>query len=81
MTNATLFGFDAVDINGKMRLSRYFRENKKIAKAEAEYREAQRVGIRKTLRRMGIVCCFVDSTNHAIPRIISMLEEQKRVRR
>ena len=81
MTNATLFGFDAVDINGKMRLSRYFRENKKIAKAEAEYREAQRIGIRKTLRRMGIVCCFVDSTNHAIPRIIAMLEEQKHVRR
>jgi hypothetical protein len=64
-----------------LRLSRYFRENKKIAKAEEKYREAQRVGIRKTLRRMGIVCCFVDSVNHAIPRIVTMLEEQKHVRR
>ena len=51
------------------------------AKAEEEYREAQRIGIRKTLRRLGIVCCFVDGTNHAIPRIVNMLEEQKHVRR
>ncbi len=81
MTNELLFNLDTVDLEGKMRLSRYFRENKKIAEAESQYREAQRVGIRKTLRRMGIVCSFVDSVNHAIPRIIAMLEEQKRVRR
>ena len=81
LTNELLADYDAVDIDGKMRLSHFFRQNKKIAKAEAEYREAQRVGIRKTLRRIGIVCCFVDSVNHAIPRIIGMLEEQKHVRR
>jgi len=81
LTNPLLVNYDAVDIDGKMRLSRFFRQSKKIAKAEEEYREAQRVGIRRTLRRMGIVCCFVDSTNHAIPRIINMLEEQKHVRK
>lgn len=81
MTNELLFNLDTVDLEGKMRLSRYFRKNKKIAEAESQYREAQRVGIRKTLRRMGIVCSFVDSVNHAIPRIIAMLEEQKHVRR
>ena len=81
LTNSLLTNYDTVDIDGKMRLSRFFRQNKKIAKAEEEYREAQRVGIRRTLRRMGIVCCFVDSTNHAIPRIINMLEEQKHVRK
>ena len=81
MTNSILFDHDTVDIDGKMRLSRFFRENKKIAKAETEYREAQRNGIRKTLRRMGVVCCFVDSVNHAIPRIVAMLEEQKHARR
>lgn len=81
MTNELLFDYDTVDLDGKMRLSRYFRKNKKIAEAEAQYREAQRVGITKTLRRMGIVCSFIDSVNHAIPRIIKMLEEQKRVRR
>ena len=81
LTNELLADYDAVDVDGKMRLSHFFRQNKKIAKAEAEYREAQRVGIRKTLRRIGIVCCFVDSVNHAIPRIIGMLEEQKHVRR
>ena len=81
LTNELLQSYDAVDIDGKMRLSHYFRQNKKIAKAEAEYREAQRVGIRKTLRRLGIVCSFVDGTNHAIPRIVNMLEEQKHVRR
>ena len=81
MTNELLFDYDTVDLDGKMRLSRYFRKNKKIAEAEAQYREAQRVGIKKTLRRMGIVCSFIDSVNHAIPRIIKMLEEQKHVRR
>jgi hypothetical protein len=81
LTNDLLTNYDTVDIDGKMRLSRFFRQNKKIAEAEQEYREAQRIGIRKTLRRMGIVCCFVDSTNHAIPRIVSMLEEQKHVRK
>ena len=81
MTNELLYDYDTVDLDGKMRLSKYFRKNKKIAEAEAQYREAQRVGIRKTFRRMGIVCSFVDSVNHAIPRIIKMLEEQKHVRR
>lgn len=81
LSNEKLYNYDTVDIDGRMRLSLFFRENKKIKKAEEEYREAQRVGIRKTLRRMGIVCCFVDSVNHAIPRIINMLEEQKHVRR
>ncbi|MCQ2570969.1 MAG: DUF58 domain-containing protein [Candidatus Saccharibacteria bacterium] len=81
LTNNILANYDTVDVDGKMHISRFFRQNKKIAKAEEEYREAQRIGIQKTLRRMGIVCCFVDSTNHAIPRIIHMLEEQKHVRR
>ena len=81
LTNKLLVNYDTVDIEGKMRLSRFFRQNKKIAKDEENYREAQRSGIRRTLRRMGIVCCFVDSTNHAIPRIIGMLEEQRRARK
>lgn len=81
LTNENLFARDMVDIDGKMRLSRYFRHNRKIARAEEEYREAQRAGIRKNLRRMGIVSCFVDSVDHAIPRIITMLQEQKSVRR
>lgn len=81
LTNQLLLNYDTVDIDGKMRLSRFYRQNKMIAKAESEFREAQRAGIRKTLRRLGIVCCFVDGTNHAIPRIVNMLEEQKHVRR
>ena len=62
------------------RALKYFRKNKKIAAAENEFREAQRIGIRKSLRRMGIVCSFIDSVDHAIPRIVAMLEEQKHVR-
>ncbi len=81
LTNGLLVNYDTIDIDGKLRLSRFFRQNKKVSTAESQYREAQRVGIRRSLRRMGIVCCFVDSTNHAIPRIVGMLEEQKHVRR
>ena len=81
LTNQLLASSDAVEIEGKLRLSQYLRKNKRWSKAEKAYRDAQRVGVRKSLRRMGIVCCFVDSVDHAIPRIVTMLEEQKHVRK
>ncbi len=81
LTNQKLLDYEAIDIDGKMRLSSFFRQNKKIAAAEAEFRKAQQDGIKKGLRRQGIVCCFVDSVNNAIPAIVRMLEEQKHVRR
>ena len=81
LTNELLLDYDAVDVEGRMRLSSYFREDKKVAAAEREFREAQKNSIRRALRRQGITCCFVDSVNHAIPRIVTMLEEQKHVRR
>ena len=80
LTNELLLDYDAVDVEGRMRLSSFFRENKKIAAAEREFRETQKNSIRRALRRQGITCCFVDSVNHAIPRIVTMLEEQKHVR-
>ena len=80
LTNATLYGTNAIDIDGDVRLSKFFRKNKKLRMAEESYRENLENGIRKSLRRMGIVCCFVDSIDHAIPRIVKMLEEQKHVR-
>ena len=81
LTNSVLYDSDVIDLDGDVHLSKFFRKNKKLAAAENEYREAQRVGIRKSLRRMGIVCSFIDSVDHAIPRIVSMLEEQKHARR
>ncbi|MBR5419115.1 DUF58 domain-containing protein [Candidatus Saccharibacteria bacterium] len=80
MTNSVLYNTEAIDIDGDVHLSKYFRKSKKIIKAENDYREAQRIGIRKSLRRMGVVCSFIDSVDHAIPRIVAMLEEQKHVR-
>jgi len=81
LTNQLLATSDTVEIEGKLRLSQYLRKNKRLSKAEKAYRDAQRVGVRKSLRRMGIVCCFVDSVDHTIPRIVTMLEEQKHVRK
>ena len=81
LTNQLLASSDTVEIEGKLRLSQYLRKNKRLSKAEKAYRDAQRVGVRKSLRRMGIVCCFIDSVDHAIPRIVTMLEEQKHVRK
>lgn len=81
LTNQLLTSSDTVEIEGKLRLSQYLRKNKRLSRAEKAYRDAQRVGVRKSLRRMGIVCCFIDSVDHAIPRIVTMLEEQKHVRK
>ena len=81
LTNQLLTSSDTVEIEGKLRLSQYLRKNKRLSKAEKAYRDAQRVGVRKSLRRMGIICCFIDSVDHAIPRIVTMLEEQKHVRK
>ena len=81
LSNPKLKDDEVADIDGKVRLPHYLRHSRSVAKAENEYRTAQRNGIQKSLRRIGIVSCFVDSIDHAIPRIITMLEEQKHVRR
>ena len=81
MTNNLISGQSVNDIEGDIRLPHYFRTNKKIAAAETQFRANQRELIAKGLRRFGIVSCSIDSTDHAIPRIFQMLEEQKHVRR
>ena len=80
LTNKDLFGQDTVDMDDDVRLPYFFRANKKIAAAEEEFRTALYEKIQKGLRRFGIVSAIVDSTDHAIPRIFAMLEEQRRVR-
>ncbi len=81
MTNELLFDKDVFDNESKVRLPQYYRKNKKLAKAEKDYREAQKERIRKALRHFHIASTFVDSTDHAIPAIVKMLEEQKHARR
>ncbi len=81
LSNKLLLDEDAADMNEDVRLPHYFRANKKIAEAEEEFRASINEKIQKGLRRFGIVSTFVDSTEHAIPRIFTMLEEQRRVRR
>lgn len=77
LTNRLLFSQDARDIDGHLRLPHYYRTNRRIAKAETEYREAQRECVRRILRQYGIFSSFVSGTDDAIPKIIQMLEEQK----
>ena len=81
MTNNLIAERNVNDIEGNIRLPHYFRTNKKVAAAETQFRANQLELIAKGLRRFGIVSCAVDSTDHAIPRIFQMLEEQKHVRR
>jgi uncharacterized protein (DUF58 family) len=81
LTNKGLYTQDARDLDGNLRLPLFFRNNKMVAKAEENYRETQRENIRRNLRRFGVVCSFIDSIDHAIPRIYEMLEEQKHARR
>ena len=81
LTSSFLHTKEARDIEKDLRIPRFLRSDRTLAKAEANYREAQRQVIRRTLRHYGIVTSFIDSTDHAIPRIIQMLEEQKNARR
>lgn len=81
LSNRLLLGDDAADLSDGVRLPHYFRANKKIAKAETEFRETINGKIQKGLHRFGIVSTLVDGTDHAIPRIFTMLEEQRHVRR
>ena len=81
LTNKLFFRNEAEDIDGDVRLPLFFRNNRKIEKAETELREQQRENIQHDLRRLGVVSTFVDSTDNAINQIYKMLEEQKRVRR
>lgn len=81
LTNKSLLGENVNDMSDHVRLPHYFRANKKIAAAEEDYRRQLYDKIQKGLRRFGVVSTIVDSTEHAIPRIFKMLEEQKHVRR
>lgn len=81
MTNEILRDKDVRDVEGKVRLPQFYRKDKKLAKAEKNYREAQKVKIKKALRHFRIASTFIDSSDHAISAIVKMLEEQKHARR
>ena len=81
MTNDLLHEKRVCDIDGKVLLSKFYRKDKQLAKAEKDYREAQKVKIKKALHHFRIASAFVDSTDHAIPAIVRMVEEQKHARR
>ncbi len=81
MTNTILQNKEVRDIEGKVRLPQFYRKNKMLAKAEKNYRDAQKVKIKKALHHFRIASTFVDGSEHAIPAIIRMLEEQKHARR
>ena len=81
LCNKKMLDEDMVDMSEELRLPHYFRANKKIATAEEEFRAGLYEKIQKGLRHFGIVSTVVDGSEHAIPRIFTMLEEQRRVRR
>jgi len=81
MTNAILHHDEVFDIEGGVRLPQFYRKNKKLAKAEKDYRDAQKAKIQKALRHFRIASTFVNGTEQAIPAIVRMLEEQKHARR
>ena len=81
VTNKMLLRKDVDDINEHIRLPHYFRANKKIAKSEANFRMLLTTKIQKSLHHLGVVSTIVDSSDHAVPQIFKMLEEQKHVRR
>lgn len=81
ITNSMFRYKEMQDINGQIRLPQFYRRDKKLIKAETDYRVAQKVKIQKALRHFRIASTFVDGTDHAIPAIVKLLEEQKHARR
>ena len=81
ITNAMFYENDARDIDGRVRVPHFYRRDKKLAKAENEYRKNQQEKIKKVLRHFRIVSASVSGTNDAIPAIVRMLEEQKHEKR
>ena len=81
LTNSLLHEKDVRDIVGKIRLPQFCRKDKRLAKAEKEYRENQKLKIKKALHHFRIASTFVGGSDEAIPAIIKMLEEQKHARR
>ena len=70
----------AVDITDNTSLPRFMRANRKLQKAEAALRENSLKNASQRLKRLGIMNSHIYDTDHAIPEIFKMLEEQKHVR-
>jgi uncharacterized protein (DUF58 family) len=81
MTNTALHDKEVRDIDGKVRLPHFYRKNKSLAKAEKDYRDAQKIKIKKALHHFHIASTFIGSSDQAVPAIVRMLEEQKHARR
>ncbi len=69
------------DLEDGVKLPLFIRHNKKLAKAEENFREQQKKDIVAKLRQARVMNCFVDSKANAIPQILTVLEEQKRAHR
>lgn len=70
----------AVDITDNTSLPRFMRTNRKLKKAEELLREENLKNASHRFKRLGIMSCHVYDTDHLIPEIFKMLEEQKHVR-
>lgn len=69
---------DVVDYHN---LPKFIRKDKALRNAEAKMKNDLYDKTLHYFKRYGICSCHIDNTEHAIPRIFKMLEEQKRVRR
>ena len=78
-SNAILTG-EFRDLGDGAKLPRFIRNNKKLTKAEEQYRRQQKMAITLKMRKAHVLNCFVDGKENAIPQIINVLEEQKRVK-
>lgn len=70
----------AIDITDNTSLPRFLRTNRKLKKAEELLREENLKNATHRLKKLGIMNCHIYDTEHAIPEIFKMLEEQKHVR-
>ncbi len=68
------------DITDNSSLPRFLRTDRKLRKAEATMRENDINRASHSLKKLGIMNCHIYDTDHAIPEIFKMLEEQKHVR-
>lgn len=72
---------NAIDVTDNTSLPRFMRTNRKLKKAEELLREENLKNATHRFKKLGIMSCRIYDTDHAIPEIFKMLEEQKHARR
>ena len=81
LTNQDLKHSETQDVTADLRLSQFYRYDRKLREAEEKMRTNLKKKTMHDLKRLGICSCSITSSEVVVPEVFKMLEEQKHVRR